>query len=1052
MNTTRGFNRKLLANAIASVVLVGMGGTAYAQEAEQSVEEVLVLGVRGAQQSAINTKRDAGSIVDGISAEDIGKLPDVTITDSLQRITGVQIQRSAGEGGRLSVRGMEQVAVMLNGEQFLAAGNLASAQPDFNDVPAQLLRAATVYKTLDVTNAQSGITGTIDIETFRPFDFKDGFSAAGGIDLSTGEISGQTDPTFNGVLAWHNDSIGVMLSGVTGQKNLANDYVGRASGDPDARELGAASEFNGDWVVTHGHGFEFFSAENERNRSGLSAALQADLGNGLEVVIEGFYTDAKEYQRRAGLNLSNRWQGQGSVSAERDAYWNPRYSDPGGWTGAQIAIPTSASQTATGADGRDWIVADQYSVEPLWVYSLTQNRVVTTASNNYNVELNWDNGEALTGGFRFIYANAENNVLNATAQGGINSFRGDTVQQLNGHFYPADVVERYGLTLDPDRLDEVGVRGGRYVLPNPLGYDADPLLDLDYSGFTTHWSGFDRTVPGGLSSGGNDASLADYMANKDSWIMEGEQLEVNNDTVSNLTAASLNGNYKFEDSIITDIDFGIRKGKRMVDVENYDYWAQRYVGSDMRLTGPGAEGANNVVGCYAMWRSIDQQFDGGGSRGECAAGERLDASDPDSFAPYFVLPPQPLDWNGEDLLFVDDLGDYATGIPGFWAVDPKTFDDPEAFNREAFGDIQRIINPGSSFTINLNELSGFISGNFEAGIVKGNAGVRFIDTEIIASIYQTTPTQRAYGGSVYYTGRETQSKSRTYVLPSLNMSIQPTDELVFRVAAAKNKQELNLDRYGSSLTIFTGPDPDDATQRIPSGWNSNGNINLEPWMTTNFDVSAEYYYGDASMFSVGAYMVNIETFVENTTSDITVEQNGRTFTISGTGPTEGKGGDVKGLELSGKVAFSDFISGDSLLTSFGAEANYTYSPSERPGNASDISGNTYPFANNSEHTYNLILWYQNAGWQASVRYNGRSERFDRDFGGEYGFATYTPEASYLDMNVSYDIMDEVTVYFQGSNLTSTDYKQVYRLKDGVEQAAFVYDNEARFSLGVRAKF
>src|SRR6478735_10060028 len=171
MKTTRSFKKKLLTSAIASYALVGFHNAMAADTPDQNenVEEVIVLGVKGAQQSAINTKREATSIVDGIAAEDIGKLPDTTITDSLQRITGVQIEHTAGEGGKLSIRGMQQVAVMMNGEQFLAAGNLNSAQPDFNDVPAQLLRAADVYKTLDVRNNQSGITGTINIKTFRPF-------------------------------------------------------------------------------------------------------------------------------------------------------------------------------------------------------------------------------------------------------------------------------------------------------------------------------------------------------------------------------------------------------------------------------------------------------------------------------------------------------------------------------------------------------------------------------------------------------------------------------------------------------------------------------------------------------------------------------------------------------------------------------------------------------------------------------------------------------------------------------------------------------------------
>ncbi|HEY0893983.1 MAG TPA: TonB-dependent receptor plug domain-containing protein, partial [Cellvibrio sp.] len=373
MNTKRGFKKKLIASAIASYAAFGLGTQVFAQTTDDSIEEVIVLGVKGAQQNAINTKREAKSIVDGISAEDVGKLPDVTITDSLQRITGVQIQRNAGEGGRLSVRGLDQVAVMLNGEQFLAAGNLAGAQPDFGDVPAQLLRAADVYKSLDVTNKVSGITGTIDIKTFRPMDFKEGFSAAGGYDLSNGEISDEMDSTFNALINWRNENIGVMLSGVTGSKNLANDYAGRA-GDPAAYQMGPDSEFDGKWMPNHNHGYRFSRSANERNRDGINAALQADLGEGLELVVEAFHTQAKEYQREVGLNISNRWQGMTALSAERQAMFDDQYQN--GWTGAQIAVPTSSSDSITGKDGREWIIADEFSVEPLWLQSIGGNKVI----------------------------------------------------------------------------------------------------------------------------------------------------------------------------------------------------------------------------------------------------------------------------------------------------------------------------------------------------------------------------------------------------------------------------------------------------------------------------------------------------------------------------------------------------------------------------------------------------------------------------------------------------------------------------------------------------
>ncbi len=91
-------------------------------------------------------KRLAPSIQDSISAESIGQLPDVTITDALQRITGVQINRDAGVGTSVDVRGLPQVGTMLNGEVFITPDQIDSQQPDFTTLPATLFNQVDVIK------------------------------------------------------------------------------------------------------------------------------------------------------------------------------------------------------------------------------------------------------------------------------------------------------------------------------------------------------------------------------------------------------------------------------------------------------------------------------------------------------------------------------------------------------------------------------------------------------------------------------------------------------------------------------------------------------------------------------------------------------------------------------------------------------------------------------------------------------------------------------------------------------------------------------------------
>src|SRR5690554_555597 len=227
MNQMFNFKKTLIATTIAS--LTGASGIAFAQA---PVEEVVVRGVRAAQVTSVSIKRDAASVVDGISAEDIGKLPDVTISDSLQRIPGVQIRRSAGEGSSVNIRGLPQVVTQLNGEQYLGANSVVSTQPNFGDIPSQLFKGADIHKSSTANLGNTGITGTVNLKTYRPFDFDEGFTFAGGAELQYGEETQENDPSISGVFNWKGDRVGFMFAGTFANVNLSNSYNGINTGSP----------------------------------------------------------------------------------------------------------------------------------------------------------------------------------------------------------------------------------------------------------------------------------------------------------------------------------------------------------------------------------------------------------------------------------------------------------------------------------------------------------------------------------------------------------------------------------------------------------------------------------------------------------------------------------------------------------------------------------------------------------------------------------------------------------------------------------------------------
>ncbi|MBN8224528.1 MAG: TonB-dependent receptor [Xanthomonadales bacterium] len=136
----------------------------------QTLDEVRVTGIRAAIASSVETKSESTSIVEAISAEDLGKLPDISIADSISRLPGLATQRVDGRAQVINIRGMsEQFAgTLLNGREQVSTGD--SRGVEFDQYPAELINAVVVYKTANAALVGQGLSGTIDLQTVRPLD------------------------------------------------------------------------------------------------------------------------------------------------------------------------------------------------------------------------------------------------------------------------------------------------------------------------------------------------------------------------------------------------------------------------------------------------------------------------------------------------------------------------------------------------------------------------------------------------------------------------------------------------------------------------------------------------------------------------------------------------------------------------------------------------------------------------------------------------------------------------------------------------------------------
>jgi TonB-dependent receptor len=178
-----------------------------------TTDDIVVTGVRASLQGAQAIKRNSTQIVDSIVAEDIGKLPDNTVSDALQRVTGVQVQRAGGEAATVLIRGLPNIQSYINGrEVFTGTGRGVALQ----DIPAELIAGVDVYKTATPELIEGGVAGLIDIRFRRPFDL-DGLQVAGGLRGIYGDQVGKWSYIASGLVSnrWETGAgeFGILIGG-----------------------------------------------------------------------------------------------------------------------------------------------------------------------------------------------------------------------------------------------------------------------------------------------------------------------------------------------------------------------------------------------------------------------------------------------------------------------------------------------------------------------------------------------------------------------------------------------------------------------------------------------------------------------------------------------------------------------------------------------------------------------------------------------------------------------------------------------------------------------
>ena len=1002
-----------------------------AQPDASEVDTVTVYGVRQSQIRAIEVKRKAASIQDSISAESIGQLPDVTITDALQRITGVQINREAGVGTSVDVRGLPQVGTMLNGEVFISPDQIDSQQPDFATLPATLFNQVDVIKSPTASQTESGISGALNLHTYRPWDLPSGFTYSYSANVERGSSLRKNGPEASGLMSYNADGRwGLQVSADYSDTTRTNSNAGLDQYGVifDGENAASAAQYNGflgAWngapipsqIVQNGDGtvdvngdgisngvfmgsqnIGFYDTSTQRKRQAANVSFQLDLSNGFTLTSDYFYAHQIQHDRNVGLQFnSTNWQGASFVPT--------RYRDTGQTTLGQYNTPPDDDTDVS------WVGSHIYTTQVYekWtgdVESFSQAIRTQSTAQNFNLQLDFNNGGAFSGSLRGIRETAKQSNIETDTN----------ISDSDGCLW-----------VDPASA----LPCGTYIYPQELGgnrvFNADGIPQ--------------NTAPITATFGGRNigitmpASLTNAFADPNGWTMKTLESGDNYNRRTGITALRFDGRYSFNDSF--HLNFGVRNSIRDANNDGYTLVAPVYAG----------QGASDPNGCLVRYVAADVILSGNDDTW-CTAGN-ADGSFRAGPLSAQQIPNTPAPLSNNWRQYSNLLG---TGI-NFWAIDPKALDNPMAFWKSLYPGAQTQAAPGITWAVRLKETTGFVQSDFSGELgsmsFSGNVGVRVIHTERrVTQDLSGDPGQ--YGTEPEVTGITVTERKYNDVLPSANFSLNMTDKLTMRLAVSKNMMPLNLSQWGGGLTVgYSLQETDDGPVFQVSQGSSGGNPNLDPWRSTNYGASFEYYLDPVSMISLELFHIDVDSFIKSgSVNDCTLpDEDGvvRGHCVAISSLIQGTGNSIQGAEFDYRQGFT-FLPG--LLSNTGMEFNFTYAPSNT--GERDLAGRKIPFQDNSTESGNFILWYQDKRLQARVAYNYRSRRAVADsVGGIVGMEMYEEPQKYVDASIAYKVNKYAEIFVNGTNLTN-EYQRYYLVWP--DQVGHNNYSERMLTLGMRGQW
>lgn len=1078
----------------------GVEKAAAAQSDAADSDDIIVVGVREALEAAAVRKRNSDTVVDSITATDIGSFPDKSVAEALQRVPGITVARTnqgdathyPAEPSLVIIRGLTQTRSEINGRDSFSAS--AGYGLNFADVSADLLSGVDTYKNQTADMIEGGIAGTVNLRTRLPFDQKGNLyalSATGNYGTLSKNINPEISALLSGRLSSELGEFGVMVSGAYSKLTTISQ------GALVARYAPFAPGVFGPGINYIPSGFIATQTRYNRERKGVSAAFQWESPSG-NLLLTAQYNNSKYDNIANENNFTTYWAFIPQTTPQTQLFTDRTF----------IAPPTGGAPFSFFPNGsfRRGVVTSQGF-----------DRGFTDANGNYVPSSTAQFG-VLPDGRPYIRPCTQAANGNSPCQFG-SAFNTQT-RYIADRRSVADkslnlkwkVTDRVTATID---YQNVSANSRSDDTTFNLRSFADIDLNLEGEFPTVR-----LLAPSNYNTFGSDPynNSANYSPESimDHITDSGGELEAFRGDVS----------YKVESNWIDEVRVGARYANRRQQ-HNWSAYNWQSIAADWNAnpaesffvdSGPAFRPDGTILfqgyepGFYESRSFGTEILDGGVlNRSQFIFPTDEATSTPSELARRFSIRGQ-TDEGGEASSRWNPICDRPNEVMGSCFTPGEMLDVTER-TKSAYAMIK---------------FGGADANLFGSVNIRGNIGLRWVETTVkskggttfgeafnitpadclaltpqqaaalAADPYLITPaclTVASTNDAAFSSGRfvgSTITTKHTNFLPSFNIRFELDRNWLVRFAASRaiSKPDMGLLKNFSILqrgvllqTDIVRGNPNlvlDAQGR-PVSYNFTygaqiTNPRLKPIKANQFDLSAEYYSNTAGSFSITGFYKKFFDYIQNGTFNVPFTNNGVTRNVTAIGPVNGDGASIYGMEVAYQRYFN-FL--PAPFDGLGVQLNFTKvwnsgvkntnliteTNPDGGGTATALSAqpgriNPGRLEQLSDNAFNAVLLYEKGPVGLRVAYNWRSRYLDSVNDCCLGFPVWHTAEGFLDASFRFALTRNVEFNLQGSNLLSTKIKTEAQVRGPTDtnpnqEPLFLpgstFETDRRILAGVRIK-